>query len=252
VTPSRAACGAIVTVLAMLAPSALAAQELSLAFRDGRARLSARNVPASRILAEWARVGRTRVVNGERLFGPALTLELEWVPERVALDTILRSAGGYVAAPRPVGTPDVSVYDRILVMPQGPQMAGRSAPPPPAFPRAAPQPAPPQQDELPPETMSMDAPVPDGQPGAAYEPPEEVLNPGLTGPGEIAQPFAPGQDGDPLAPGVFGTVTPPAGSIPAPYTTPFGVPPGTARPGMISPPPPTREPNNPQPPPLEQ
>ena len=45
------------------------AQALSLEFHDGRVRLTAENVPVSRILAEWTRVGGTRIVNGERVPG---------------------------------------------------------------------------------------------------------------------------------------------------------------------------------------
>jgi hypothetical protein len=233
----------------LLVPSTLGAQELTLVFRDGRARLSARNVPVSRILAEWARVGRTRIVNGERLSGPPLTLELEWVPERVALDTVLRAAGGYVAAPRPEQTEGASIFDRILVMPAGVQMAARPVfTPPPMF-TPTPSPAPPiPGPELAPETMSFDPGAPEGPEVPAYDPPEEVANPGATGPGEISQPFTPGQDVDPMAPGSYpGSLSVPLGN------NPWNVPAGSARPGVISPPAQEpREPNNPQPPPLEQ
>jgi hypothetical protein len=228
----------------LAAPSTVGAQELTLVFRDGRAKLSATNVPASRILAEWARVGRTRIVNADRLVGPALTLELEWVPERVALDTILRSAGGYMAAPRPGDVAGASVFDRILVMPASTQMAARPmpAPPPPRF-VAPPQPP----AELAPETMSFDAPPPDAPEAETYVPPEEVLNPGATGPGEIAQPFTPGGDGDPLVPTPY-----PGGISGPPGSNPWNVTGGSATPGVISPPAePAQEPNNPQPPPLQ-
>lgn len=237
-------CQSATVVLMLLAPTTLAAQELTLLIRDGRAKLSARNVPASRILAEWARVGKTRVVNAERVMGPPLTLELEWVPERVALDTILRSASGYVAAPRPGGGAGIgSLFDRILIMPASTQVAGRPVSiPPPTFP----QPPAPSPPDLTPETMSFDPPLTEGQEVNAYVPPEEVINPGATGPGEISQPFAPGQDGDPLAPGSFGSVSTPTGG------NPWNVPAGSSRPGVISAPSQPQEPNNPQPPPLEQ
>ena len=53
------------------------AQTLSLEFHDGRVRLTAENVPVSRILAEWTRVGGTRIVNGERVPGAPVTLQLD-------------------------------------------------------------------------------------------------------------------------------------------------------------------------------
>ncbi len=235
------------TVLAVFLGCCTAgAQELTLVIRDGRVQLSAHNVPPSRILAEWARVGQTKVVNGERVPGPPLTIELAWVSERSALDTILRSASGYVAAPRRVGSDGASLYDRILIMPAGssspPQLARQPVrpPPPPSF-------AQPVPDPMVPETLSFDPGPPDGQ-EAEQVPPEEVQMPGVTGPGEIAQPFAPGQQ--PFAPGQVGDPLAP-GNYPGPGTAvPWAMPGGGPTPGMITPSPmPTQDPNNPQPPP---
>ena len=41
-----------------------------------------------------------RIVNGERVAGPAVTLELQDVSERQALDVLLRGVSGYIVAPR--------------------------------------------------------------------------------------------------------------------------------------------------------
>jgi hypothetical protein len=46
-----------------------------------------------------------------------LTLELTNVPEAEALDVLLRSISGYIAAPRAVMAANVSQFDRIVVMP---------------------------------------------------------------------------------------------------------------------------------------
>ncbi len=78
--------------------------------RDGRARR-----PRA-ILAEWSKIGGTNIVNGERVTGAPLTLKLVDVPEAQALEIILRSVAGYMAAPRGQ-TPGASRYDRILVLP---------------------------------------------------------------------------------------------------------------------------------------
>jgi hypothetical protein len=92
------------------------AQQLSLDIRDGLVTLQASNVPARQILAEWARVGGTRVVGGERVAGAPLTLFLEGVPEAKALDISLRGAAGYMAANRAVPGTGRSRYDRIMVL----------------------------------------------------------------------------------------------------------------------------------------
>lgn len=76
------------------------AQAVSLQFNDGRVTLSAQNAPIRTILVEWARLGGTRIVNGDRLGGPPVTLELTDLPERAALDILLRSAAGYVVTAR--------------------------------------------------------------------------------------------------------------------------------------------------------
>ncbi len=68
------------------------------------------------ILAEWSKVGGTNIINGERVNGAPLTLKLVDVPESQALEIILRSVSGYMAAPRG-RTPGASRYDRILVLP---------------------------------------------------------------------------------------------------------------------------------------
>jgi hypothetical protein len=100
------------------------AQQLKLAIKDGRVTLDATAIPARLILSEWARVGGTKVVGSEKLAGPALTLKFVDMPERQALDLILRNAAGFMAAPRSASSaPGASAYDRILVL------AATSAPP---------------------------------------------------------------------------------------------------------------------------
>jgi hypothetical protein len=69
------------------------------------------------ILSEWARLGGTKVVGGEKITGAPLTLQLENVPEAQALEILLRNVAGYMAAPRQASSTGASAYDRILVMP---------------------------------------------------------------------------------------------------------------------------------------
>lgn len=109
----------------------VSAQQVSVSMNDGHVTLIADNAPLWMVLSEWARVGKTNIVNAERLGGPPVTLQLVDVPEAKALETLLRTAGGYVVAPRAVDMPGASRYDRILIMPAtspapGAAGAGRS------------------------------------------------------------------------------------------------------------------------------
>lgn len=104
------------TVLALAVALPASAQQLTLDIRDGLVTMTATNVPVRQVLAEWARVGGTRVVGGDRIAGAPLTLSFEGLPEAKALDIVLRGAAGYLAAGRSVPGAGRSIYDRILVL----------------------------------------------------------------------------------------------------------------------------------------
>lgn len=116
------------TVLALLVALPAGAQQLKLDITDGLVTLSATNVPVRQVLAEWAKVGGTRVVGAERITGAPLTLSLEGVPEGKALDIVLRGAAGYMAAARTVPGAGRSIYDRILVLATSTPPAGSGGP----------------------------------------------------------------------------------------------------------------------------
>src|SRR5436190_18429011 len=129
---------------ASLAHALPATAEIQLTLHNGRVTLIARDATVRQILAEWARVGTTRILNAERIPGGPLTLELKDVPEAEALDVLLRTLSGYIAAPRvALGPADASLYDSIAVMPTvasaavrpaaGPSNAPAQFSPPPAF-----------------------------------------------------------------------------------------------------------------------
>ena len=100
----------------LAAPNVLQAGELDLSIARGRVTLTASEVPLGEVLAEWARIGDTQFVDPDQLTGPPVTLQLVDVPEADALRILLRSASGYLAAPRAAGLPGASVYDRVLIM----------------------------------------------------------------------------------------------------------------------------------------
>jgi hypothetical protein len=94
-----------------------AAQTVKIEFTGGRVSLSAQNAPVRAVLAEWARLGGTQIVNGDNVSGPPLTLELTGVPERQALEILLRSVSGYVLSARPSpGVGGASSFDRVMIM----------------------------------------------------------------------------------------------------------------------------------------
>ena len=58
---------------------------------------------------------RHQVVGADKITGAPLTLKLVDMPERQALDIILRNVAGFMAAPRTAAAaPGASAYDRIL------------------------------------------------------------------------------------------------------------------------------------------
>jgi hypothetical protein len=112
---------------AWLAFATAAHADVQLSIRDGRVTLVAKDATLRQILTEWSRVGKTTVLNLERIPGGPLTLELRDVPEGEALDILLRNLSGYMAAPRTSPVADGSVYASIAVMPTVAQPLSRAA-----------------------------------------------------------------------------------------------------------------------------
>ncbi len=221
----------------VFAATAAQAAEVQLTIRDGRVWLSAHDATPRQILTEWERVGHTRIVNGERLAGSPVSIELAGVPEQQALDVVLRSASGFMAVQRDAIAMEASAastFDRILILPT-------SVAPPDTRPAAAAgsatfaQPGPPQfAPPAPPQAVypggvrrvigADGQPVPDDQEGvpppmpAAPQP--QQASP-YTTPGMVP-PAQPGQQ--PATPAVA-----PPSRVP---TAPSG---GVAVPGMVAP-----------------
>ena len=171
----------LLALLATLLSRPASAAELRLEIAGGFATIVATDIPLHQILAEWAKVGGTRIVNAERVAGPPVTLQLQKVPEQQALAVLLRSVAGYLAAPRRAGVPGASQYESVMIL-------ATSTPPPAA--QAAAARAPVNPGRLAPNPLNFGQPqaMPDDQP----------------------QPMA--DAGDPVAAGGFITV----GNAPAP------------------------------------
>jgi hypothetical protein len=210
--------GAAAAVL-FLASSPAAAGELKLTLSDGRATLIATDVTLRQILDEWARVGKTTIVNGDKMTGAPLSLQLVDLPEREVLEVLLRTASGYIVAPRPVSLANASAYDRILIMPTSrPPAATASNTPSPFNRNAQPQPMPqpmPQPDvDDPIETNPNPGPQPMNQPGM----PPQMNQPGP-------------QNQAPMTAPRPGMLPAPQPGQPNPYGTNPPLPPGVRPPG---------------------
>ena len=108
---------ALAAALASGSVSIAAQNQPTLRFADGRVSVSAADVPVRTLLEDWARLGQTRIVNLDRVATTPISVTLDNVPEADALEIIMRSAAGYMAAPRAVRVAGASTFDRILVMP---------------------------------------------------------------------------------------------------------------------------------------
>jgi len=194
------------------------AQVLSLEFRDGSVRLIAENVPVSSILDEWTRLGRTTFVNAERLPGAPVSLVLEDTPEQDALAVVLRGASGYVSGTRASAADGASIFDRVFILPTSSPVQNTA-------------PAP-QQEPLPPEFEVPEdvSPDEDTAPGLQPEGPRPTNPFGLAQPGGRVQ----GELGAPDVPEEIDNPEPDDPPVVTPGN-PFGVLPGSARPGVISP-----------------
>lgn len=252
--------------LAGLLLASPAAAELTLTISDGKVTLICDNAPARQILAEWARLGQTKVVGADKLTGPPLTLRLENVPEQQALEIVLRAASGYIAADRPTLVASASRYDRILIMPPSAPVAGGAAAgrgavparPVPAQPAFTPQPTPEPAEEVTEQDAGAQAnpDAGDARPPETnfdYANPQEFLRrrqelmqqqqqqsgPPTTFPGTVL----PGGGTPPVTSPVPGVPTAPVGSsrpgeivkpsqtqptFQNPYGLPYNIPPGSA------------------------
>jgi hypothetical protein len=219
-------CVAIAVVLA--APAPAVAGELRLSIANGRVTIVAQDVTVRQILDEWQRVGQTTVVGADKLAGTPVTLELNDVAEGRALETLLRSASGYIAKPR-TGTTGASAYGSILIMPASRAPAVSAAPPPPAFTR-------PQPQVVMPNVIDEE-----GEPQPPIMPPGAVPAPPQQYPGQPPQMPVQGQ---PMPPGGQQV---PAQTLPRPGMLPPPTPGGPGNPYQTQPMPAVRPPGVPGP-----
>src|SRR5437867_431334 len=80
-----------VAALMLIGSSSRLFADVQLTMQNGRVTVVAKDATLRQILSEWARVGQTKIVNGDRIPGGPLTIELRDVPEEQALKTLLRA-----------------------------------------------------------------------------------------------------------------------------------------------------------------
>jgi hypothetical protein len=234
-----------------LLPASSTYADVQITIQNGRVSLVAKDATLPQILAEWSRVGQTTIVNAERVPGGPITIELTNVPEEQALDVLLRSVSGYMAAPRSQDVANLSRFDRIIVMPTStpPRATAVTPTPPPSFA---------QQSFVPPAPPAANNEEEDERPGSQQRPPvfnpfpqPQLANPQgapVTFPGAVNS-AGPNQMPVAVPSQVFGVQptgqAPGAGVYTGVPTTPYG---GVAVPGMVAQPPPgTVQPGQPQP-----
>lgn len=114
-----------------LVPALVAAQsgKVQLSLTDTGVTLITNNATPRDILTEWKRVTGATVIGLEGLRGAPLTLRLENVPEREALDAVLRATAGRMYVDRDQPASGQSQFDRIVVVParSKPAVASRAA-----------------------------------------------------------------------------------------------------------------------------
>jgi len=240
-------------VLSLAVGGSAQAQQLKIAFNGGHVSLDATSVPVRTILAEWSKLGGTKVVGAEKIAGAPLTVKLVDMPESQALEIILRNVAGYMAAPR-VADAGASMYDRILVMATSsapPAATARPAP-------AVPGPAAGTQRFVPPPRAVVPSPDEDNEPEEEPERPERnqpVFTFPQPGQGGFPQPAGFGPQGivmppgssNPNANGQAPTTINPSAPMPPYGGTGFGVV-GSPTPGVIQQPtPPQPQPGQPVP-----
>ena len=222
-------CVVVLGLLLASASGAAAQSVVNLEFKDGRVKLVTENAPVSAILAEWARRGRTTIVNGERIPGAPATLQLVDVPEREALDIVLRGASGYMVAERDAPVSGASSIDRILILPTS-RVTTSSSP----LPSPAAQAAQAVQSAIIDDDDDAPPPFPVGQrPNPQLPPGVRVPPQPVTEGNRLPPPVVPGAA--PIDRGINDDDQRPPAPTP---NNPFGVTPGTSQPGVINPVPP--------------
>jgi hypothetical protein len=122
---------ALIVAMTWLPTRTADAQHVSLDIRDGIVTLDARDVSLQAILAEWSRIGGTRVValRDQTVASAPVTVLLRDITERQALDFLLRDLSGYLLVARSAEVPGQSAFGEIILVPSSNAPSGRGGGP---------------------------------------------------------------------------------------------------------------------------
>jgi hypothetical protein len=193
------------------------AQTLALRLDGGRVTLEAHLVSVGEILGEWARIGGATIVNGDKVGGGPVTLHLVDVPEREALETVLREVSGYILTERRPDSVGASSFGRILILPVS---LGPANPPPrlALAPRASTT-----AEAATPAEPPVDPHLPGEQPGiVAHQAPGAIEGGPSPATSAVLQPAAANPVATPFV-------------VPVRAGNPFGMPTGSGQPGAVTP-----------------
>lgn len=231
-----------------------ASADVQVTLENGRVSIIARDATVRQILSEWARVGHITMVGIDQIAGGPVTLELRNVTEADALEVLLRSIAGFIAAPRADRAANLSGFDRLVVMPAiaPPRAAAVAVPPAAASPGFSAQPPfmqqpQPANEDVDDERAQPNVPManPRGPVFNPYPQPQLVYPPALRQGVPMQRP-AVAQPGVPTS--YPSTPSSPFGGVPVPGmvvpTPPQPTQPGELGPGQV-PPGPVRRPDGP-------
>jgi hypothetical protein len=198
------------------APQTPPATSLQLTFpAEGQVTLVATNVTVREILAEWTRLTGATFTNAEKMPAERLTVQYENMPQSAVVDSLLRSAAGYLLAAHGNGPAAVSNVATVYIIPtsQGTANAATAFQPQVFTPQIGTLGSP--NDEIPPVS-----PVTEDQPPPQQEqPPSRPNQPTYLGtPGGIVPivPVPPARGGGAGPGGAGGGTTPPPPPPPPP------------------------------------
>jgi hypothetical protein len=240
----KASTWATIVLALLLWPVAVRAQQVSVDIDAHGVTLAAKDVTLEQILAEWSRVGGVEIsVRGSGFSTAPVTLFLEGIAERKALEILLRDVGGYLLVARQDPSGGSSAFRQVVIVPRRgdeplPGVVAKEPPRPRVvrgrFARAA--------DSLAAQPSQGAAPGPDRQQEEDFSEkgvegsPETQGDPGLASVPPTRSPTAEASsDGDTSSTNPPPTpLLPPAATTPGPGN-PFGVASGAARPGTMTP-----------------
>lgn len=153
------------------------ARKVSISFdMQGRVTLVAEQATIREILAEWGRIGGSHIINAERLAGPPIPmLRFENQPEAEVIDSLLRTAAGYILGPRTVRTSGPSLYEAVMILPTSTPVGSAVASTPGSTPFRTPGAV---ETEIPPVTPVTNVPAPANDQTAPTQGPGRATAPG--------------------------------------------------------------------------